>query len=82
MDLPKVREHLSSVIRKLPQYMQEQVIISGGCIASLLRDEEVQDYDIFFKEKSYIYDFIIKFANKNNLEVKYENGFPYLARYG
>jgi len=82
VDLHNIREHLKNVISKLPEDIQDKVIISGGCIASLLRDEEVEDYDIFFKEKSYIYDFVTRFASENKIDVKYKDEIPYLSEYG
>ena len=32
----------------LPSYIKDEVIITGGCIVSLLTDQEVNDYDMYF----------------------------------
>lgn len=36
--------------------IKDCVVVSGGCITSLLLDEEVNDYDVYFKEKSVCVD--------------------------
>jgi hypothetical protein len=43
----------------LREYLRDKVVVSGGCIASLLRGDPVNDFDIYFTER----DAAIKVAN-------------------
>lgn len=38
--------------KDLAELVKQDVIVTGGCIASLLLNEEVNDYDVYFKTKS------------------------------
>lgn len=35
----------------LSKEMESNIIVTGGCIASMLLNEDVNDYDIYFKTK-------------------------------
>lgn len=48
----KISDWLSSIDDfELVKHIENNIIITGGCIASLLIKEDVNDYDIYFKDK-------------------------------
>lgn len=48
----KVAEWLASITDvELRTYLRDKIVVSGGCIASLLRGDRVNDYDIYFTER-------------------------------
>ena len=48
----KVDSWLNSITdEKLKELIRPNVIVTGGCIASMLLNEEVNDFDIYFRNK-------------------------------
>lgn len=49
----KIEDWISSISdESLKKVVREDLIVTGGCIASMLLGEKVNDYDIYFKTKS------------------------------
>ena len=47
----KVNEWLESIEDKKLRYeIKDNIIVTGGCIASMLLKEKVNDYDIYFRD--------------------------------
>lgn len=57
--------------------LKKSIIVSGGCITSMYLNEEVNDYDIYFKDKNIINSilqfYIKEFNNKNNTKWQYDS---------
>lgn len=48
----KVKDWLSSIDNeKLRNTIKENIVVTGGCIASMLLKEDINDFDIYFKTK-------------------------------
>ncbi len=54
--------------------LQGNIIVTGGCIASMLIDEQVNDYDIYFRTKAAALAAAHYYVKK--FEVKNANGIP------
>lgn len=79
-----IHRKMSRWLESLPEELREQakkdVIVTGGCIASMLLGEEVNDFDVYFKTK----DTVVKIANhyidlfiKNRAEKVKQGGIAY-----
>lgn len=66
----KINEWLSSIEDKnLVGKIKEDIVVTGGCIASMLLNEKVNDFDIYFKTKEslkLISQYYIEKFNENN----------------
>lgn len=59
MDIIKIKEHIKEKINNLlsnisvldRQYIHDNIFIAGGCFKSLILNEKINDYDIYFKSK-------------------------------
>lgn len=54
---------------KVKTLVQQNTIITGGCIASMLLNEEVNDYDLYFSNKETVLavaNYYVDLFNKNN----------------
>lgn len=53
--------------------VKKNTLVTGGCFASMLLNEEVKDYDIYFKDQVTAFEvskyYATKFAEKNNRDV-------------
>ena len=49
---------------KFHQDIKDNIIVTGGCIASMLLGEDVNDYDVYFKDKRVAKDVAIFYVNK------------------
>jgi len=47
----KIEDWLSTINPEIKELIANNIIITGGCIASMLLGEHVKDYDIYFKSK-------------------------------
>lgn len=48
----KINDWIKSIEdEELRRRLQSNVIVTGGCIASMLLDEKVNDYDVYFRDK-------------------------------
>lgn len=48
----KIDDWLESLPEDLAKEMKDKVIVSGGCITSMLRGEKINDFDFYLTEKS------------------------------
>lgn len=55
----KMGKWLASLPEELQEQAKRDVIVTGGCIASMLLGEQVNDYDLYFKTK----DTVLKLAH-------------------
>jgi hypothetical protein len=73
---------MDSVIESLPEELQslfkKDVIVTGGCIASMLMGEEVNDYDVYFKRYKtavlFAKHYLAEFLKNRTAE---QGGIPY-----
>lgn len=64
----KIEEWLSTISDdNLRKEVKENLIVTGGCIASMLLKEEVNDFDIYFKNKSVCFRIAKYYVDKINL---------------
>ena len=59
---------------ELKALLSKNVIITGGCIASMLLREKVNDYDIYFRNKEAAEKAALYYVER--FEVKNKNGIP------
>jgi len=73
----KVDHWLKSIDDKgLREEVEENVIVTGGAIVSMLLDEEVKDYDIYFVDKEVAEKLAKYYAKKcNSFDVGFPEGF-------
>jgi hypothetical protein len=64
----EICKKLDEILNLMP-HMKENIIVGGGCIASMLRGEQVNDYDLFFTEYEYLNKFMLAFSKKYNVEL-------------
>ena len=66
----KVKEWLKSIDdEEVVKYISDKIIVTGGCITSMLLNEEINDFDIYFKDKKsvkLISEYYCNKFNKNN----------------
>lgn len=63
----KINDWISSIDNSdLAKKLKEDVIVTGGCIASLLLGDEVNDYDVYVKTKQTASDLAFYYADKFN----------------
>lgn len=59
----RIKKKMTEVMESLPEELQadfkKDVIVTGGCIASMLLGEDVNDYDVYFRR----YETAVKFSN-------------------
>ena len=56
----KMNEWLSTIIdEKLRTSVKNSLLVSGGCIASMFLNEEVNDYDIYIEKYDILLELII-----------------------
>lgn len=48
-----IKEKIDEFRKEHPWIKLEQIYVCGGCIASLVNDEEVSDYDVYFKKEMF-----------------------------
>ena len=79
----KINNWLGSIEDKsLVNKIKNDIIVTGGCITSMLLNEKVNDFDIYFKTKGnlkLISEYYIKQFNENNKEHKNKLGRPFHA---
>ena len=68
----KVNEWLASIDNEVVRNLaRRDVIVTGGCIASMLLKEKVNDFDIYFKTKDTTFEvakyYLAKFKEKHNV---------------
>ena len=63
----KVKEWLNSITDdEVKKYISDKIIVTGGCITSMLLNEEVNDFDIYFKDKKSVKLVSEYYCNKFN----------------
>lgn len=63
----KVKEWLKSIEdEEVVKYISDKIIVTGGCITSMLLNEEVNDFDIYFKDKKSVKLISEYYCNKFN----------------
>ena len=66
----KINDWLSSIEDKgLIEKLKNNIIVTGGCITSMLLNEDVNDFDIYFKTKDItkaVAEYYAKVFNENN----------------
>jgi len=75
----KMNKWLATLPEELQTEVKKDVIVTGGCIASMLLGEQVNDYDVYFKTKKtvllvaqhYLAQFIEAQRHKNEGGIKY-----------
>lgn len=72
----KLNDWISSIDDELVKAMVEKnTIVTGGCFASMLLNEDVKDFDIYFKDlettKAVANYYIKKFNERNNASVQF-----------
>lgn len=61
----KINEWIASITdESLRARVRKDLIVTGGCIASMLLKEEVNDYDIYFKTKETCFDIAKYYVSK------------------
>ena len=70
----KIHEWLSSIKdERLVALLKDNIIVTGGCITSMLLNEKVNDFDIYFKTKevvSAVAKYYTDIFNENNKNIK------------
>ena len=76
----KINEWLNSIEDpELVKKIKDNIIVTGGCITSMLLNEPVNDFDIYFKTKEslkLISEYYTKRFNENNKDKKNKLGHP------
>ena len=63
----KVKEWLKSIEdEEVVRYISDKIIVTGGCITSMLLNEEINDFDIYFKDKKSVKLISEYYCNKFN----------------
>ena len=63
----KVKEWLNSITDdEVKKYISDKIIVTGGCITSMLLNEEINDFDIYFKDKKSVKLISEYYCNKFN----------------
>lgn len=66
----KINEWLSSIKdEQLVKLLKDNIIVTGGCITSMLLNEQVNDFDIYFKTKEVtkaVAQYYVDIFNENN----------------
>ena len=77
----KIEDWLKSIDdTELIKLMRENILITGGCIVSMLQSDEVHDYDVYFRTKEACQRVAEYYAKKFNethksyIEIKNEDG--------
>jgi hypothetical protein len=66
----KMEEWLSTISDKeLKDELKENILVSGGCIASMFLNEDVNDYDVYIKNIDALKRLVIYYSKPFNLEV-------------
>lgn len=60
----KIKDWLSTLPENLAKEVKDKVVVTGGCIASMLLGERVNDYDIYLKDIQSAYKLAQHYANK------------------
>ena len=65
---------------ELRNYVKDKIIVSGGCIASLLMNEKVNDFDIYLTEKTAAAKLARYYLSKfrNNPSPRFKNGNKFI----
>lgn len=58
----------------LPTVFNDDTFITGGCIVSLLKNTDVNDYDIYFKSVEKLDNFVNEILYSLKEDIKFENG--------
>lgn len=61
----KLGEWLSTLDTSLAAEVKDNIIVSGGCIASMLLGEEVKDYDIYIKDRNVLLKLVKYYCGTN-----------------
>lgn len=48
----KIDDWLESIPDELAKLVRKKIVVSGGCITSMLKGEQINDFDFYFKDKS------------------------------
>ncbi len=63
----KIKEWLSTIgDDNIKCIVEKNILVTGGCIVSLLQNEDINDYDIYFKNKESAYKVAEYYASKFN----------------
>ena len=63
----KVKEWLNSITDdEVKKYISDKIIVTGGCITSMLLNEKINDFDIYFKDKKSVKLISEYYCNKFN----------------
>jgi hypothetical protein len=75
----KINDWISSVDDEaIKNEIKENVIVTGGCIASMLLNESVKDFDVYFNSKEAarnVADYYVKKFNQKNGKLKNRIGY-------
>lgn len=68
-----IKRKMDDVAKHLPEELKktflDNVIVTGGCITSMLLGEEVNDYDIYMRDQKSLLELAEHFASKANKEL-------------
>ena len=74
----KVKDWLNSITdNEVKNYISDKIIVTGGCITSMLLNEEINDFDIYFKDKKsvkFISEYYCNKFNDNNKDTPGQTG--------
>lgn len=67
-----IKEKLDSWIHGLPEALREpvkdSVFVSGGCIASMLLNEDINDYDLYFTDSKVLHQLVEHYVQISNMK--------------
>lgn len=75
----KINEWLTSIEdQTLREYLSDQIIVTGGCIVSMLMDDKVHDYDVYFRTRDAAYAIAKYYVDKftKNPPPRFKTGKP------
>jgi len=73
----KINDWLETIDEPVRKQVQNKIIVTGGCITSLLLGEPPNDYDVYLKDHDsalVLAKYYVSKFNNNNFEVTDENG--------
>src|ERR1700676_2626244 len=66
---------------KVQKLVKQNTIVTGGAIANLLMNEEVKDFDLYFRDKATTYAVAQYYANEfNNRNTNHKNRLGGVAK--
>jgi hypothetical protein len=79
----KIENWLNSIKnKKVKTYIEDKIIVTGGCITSMLLNENVNDFDVYFKDKKsakLVAQYYCDVFNKRNSSLKNKIGYDIRA---